>query len=535
MPVHPLWAVGQLAEVTRERGFPGWVGRLLTPEEVRRIARTGSPVIRTWLDREHERAGWSRWRPPSVGDCRSGPGTGRGPERLVEAAAHSHTAAQAMALLAEHLPNDRERVITAALARDESWAIQPAVMNYLHARRQDLLTPFLGQRAIKGWFSTGRVRYVLPLASGFHRWTDSQQETFAATLAELAKPPARAADAQVTWDVLHAVRRLPALPAVGAGPLIALARDERPAVQETAVLTPWAGSTPGRASRSWSMLLGDARAARSRVYALRQALDDLPPARVLAVMRAVPLGKVTVAKEAVRLAGEFGGPAALGWFAELDRRDLHRDVRGALLRASWDHLERPEAWSILDSSAGSPDPGVVIGLARIQVDRASAAARERVADLLGRLLGHPEPTVRVAVLDRLATQPVPDPRRTLLAATLGKLASAVPDERASGLQAAVAGAADPDSPAFAAAFARLLPDRRRLAEASAGFAQATRFLGPRLLEVRSAVLAAVEADPASGAVADRFGGRPVRRGAVRPVGAGWPAPPVGTPGRRPRR
>jgi hypothetical protein len=272
-----------------------------------------------------------------------------------------------------------------------------------------------------------------------------------------------------------------------------LAVDTRPAVQETAVRA--LGRLDARQGIPGLLdALGDARA-RWAVYALRQALNDLPPARVLDVMRGVPLGKVTVAKEAVRLAGEFGGSAALDWFGELHRRDLHRDVRGALLRALWDHLDRPEAWAILDESVTSPDPGVVIGLARIQVGRASDAARQRVADLLRRLLDHPEPTVRVAVLGRLAMKPVPDPKRVLLAATLTKLAAAVPDERTAGLSAALAGAADADAPAFEVAFTNLLTRRRELASAVAEFAASTRHFGPRLVEVRSAVLAAVEQDP----------------------------------------
>jgi hypothetical protein len=232
------------------------------------------------------------------------------------------------------------------------------------------------------------------------------------------------------------------------------------------------------------------------VYALRQALRDLPSARVIEVMRGVPLSKVTVAKEAVRMAGEFGGSASFGWFGELHRQDLHRDVRGALLRALWDHLDRPEAWTILDESVTSPDPGVVIGLARIQVGRASDAARGRVAALLRRLLDHPEPTVRIAVLNRLAAQPVPDPSRVLLGATLSSFASAIPDLRTAGLSAALAAATDADAPVFAAAFTKLLPQRRELATLVADFADTTRFFGLRLLEVRTAVLAALEADPA---------------------------------------
>ncbi|MBN9521188.1 hypothetical protein J0H58_22150 [bacterium] len=492
LPFHPEWTAEQLAEVTRERGFPGWSGRVLTAEDVRRVAPALTPVAEAWLDRENEGRVVSLastvgrrlpdW-PALVGLL----------ERLVRTG-RDHTAAAAMALITQHVRPERERVITAALAKDESWVLQPAVMNFLHTRRQDLLTPFLGQRSYAGRFSTGRVRHVLPLASGFSRWTDAQQETFAGSLAEVAGPRARRQDAQVTWDVLSAVRRLPALPAVGPERLVTMAGDKRPAVQETAVRA--LGRLDARQGVPELLdALSDARA-RWAVYALRQALNDLPPVRVLEVMRGVPLVKVTVAKEAVRLAGEFGGAAALGWFGELHRRDLHRDVRGALLRALWDHLDRPEAWAILDASVASPDPGVLIGLTRIQVGRASDAARERVADLLRRLLDYPEPTVRVAVLGRLALQPVPDPKRVLLAATLAKLASATPDERTAGLSAALAGATDADAPAFAGAFTRLLPQRRDLASSVADFAAATRPLGPRLVAVRSAVLAAVETDPA---------------------------------------
>ena len=492
LPFHPAWAAGQLAEVTCERGYAGWSGRELTAEEVRRIAPTLTPVAEAWLNREDEgrvvalAASVGRrlpdW-PELVGFL----------ERLIRTG-RDHTAASAMALIAEHVGAERGRIITATLAKDESWALQRPVMDFLHARRQDLITPFLGQRSYSGRFSTGKVRHVLPLASGFFRWTDAQQEVFAGSLADLAEPPSREKDAQVTWDVLFAVRRLPALPAVGPERLVRFAGDRRPAVQETAVRA--LGRLDARQGIPELLdALGDARA-RWAVYALRQALNDLPRPRVLEVMRGVPFGKVTVAKEAVRLAGELGGSEAIGWFGELHRQDLHRDVRGALLRALWDHLDSPEAWAILDASVASPDPGVVIGLARIQADRASDAARDRVADLLRRLLDHPEPTVRVAVLGRLATQPVPDPRRGLLAAMLAKLTSPIPDERTAGLSAALAGATDADDRAFAAAFTRLLPRRRELAASVIDFAAATRMLGTRLLDVRSAVLAAVEADPA---------------------------------------
>jgi hypothetical protein len=493
MAFQPAWAFERLVEITRERGWPGLWGGPLRAADMRRIDAALAPILEAWNTRDREdrivalassvRGRLSDW-PALVALL----------ERVIFGTARDHTAAGALALIAEHVPAERERVITAALAADESWILQPPVMNFLHTRRQHLLTPFLGQRAYVGRFSSTMVRRVLPLATGFVRWTDSQQETFAASLAEVARPPADEGDTQVTWDVLFAVRRLPALPAVGPERLVKLARDARPAVQETAVRA--LGRLDARQGIPELLdALADARA-RWAVYALRQALNDLPPARVLDVMRGVPLAKVTVAKEAVRLAGEFGGTAALAWFGELHARDLHRDVRGALLRALWDHLDRPEAWAILDASVNSPDPGVVIGLARIQVGRTSDEARERVAAMMRTLLDYPEPTVRVAVLGRLAAQPVPDPSRALLVATLDKLASVIPDERTAGLSAALGGATDADAPAFAAAFTRLLQRRRELVGAVNDFATATAKLGSRLVEVRSAVQAAVAADPA---------------------------------------
>lgn len=492
LPFHPLWSVEQLAVVTRGRGFPGWTSRSLTADDVRRIAPALTPVVEKWLDRENEgrlvalaatvRRKLTEW--PELAAVL---------ERLLHKSAHQYTAASAMALLAKHLPKQRERIVTDALAHDESWILQPAVMNFVNARRQDLLTPFLGQRAYSGRFSTGRVRQVLAFASGFHKWTDSQQELFATSLAELAQPPKRSKDTQVTWDVMFAVRRLAELPSIEPDRLIALACDARPAVQETTVRA--LGRLDARQGIPELLeALGDARS-RFADYALRAALGDQSPQNVLSVMRGIPLEKVTVAKEAVRLAGEFGGTASLEWFAELDSRELHRDVRGALLRALWDHLERPEAWKILDSSVASPESGVVIGLARIPVDRASAEARDRVSSLLGRLLDHPESSVRVAVLARLASQPVSDSRRALFAALLGKLSSAVPDERSGALVAILAAASDADADSLAMSITRLIPMRREVSEFAMEFSRRTRTLGPRLVSLRSAVLAALEREP----------------------------------------
>lgn len=45
--------------------------------------------------------------------------------------------------------------------------------------------------------------------------------------------------------------------------------------------------------------------ARIAIYALRRSLLEMPVSRALLLLRAVPLEKVTVAKEVVRLLGEL--------------------------------------------------------------------------------------------------------------------------------------------------------------------------------------------------------------------------------------
>jgi hypothetical protein len=461
-------------------------------EEVRRIAPALTPVIRAWVGRERE---------PSLIALASAIGR-RLPlwqeladalENTIVNSAHAYLAASAMGLIVEHLPDRRDRVVTKTLGRDGSWAIRSELLAYLNSRRQDLLTPYLGQKAYAGRFGTGNVRHVLPVFSGFQRWTPTQQDLFADTLAEMAAPPITPDPSQGTGEAIAAIHRLALLPAIGPERLVTLARDSRGAVKEAAIRA--LGRLDARQGIPELLeALTDERA-RFAVYALRGVLVDLPPARVMAVMRAAPLAKVTVAKEAVRLAGEFGGDECLGWFTSLAATTLHRDVRGALLRALWDHLERPEAWAILEPVSADPDPGVVIGLSRIPVSRVSTAARERVASLLLRLLGHNEPTVRLAVLERLASQPVPDPTRQLLAASLNALHGVNPDERAAGLRAALSLAGDADSNRFAEAFKGLLPKRKELAEACAAFAVQSQRLGNRLVTLRTEVLAAVERDP----------------------------------------
>jgi hypothetical protein len=491
LPFHPEWAVGWLVTLVRERGRVNLhnLEARLTPGDARRLEPLLLPVLHTWETREREphllalaQALGRRLRHcAGVLDVL---------ERVTRGTRTQWVAQQGLGLLAREARPRLPRLIPELVREDASWATQPGVHAYLHRRRQDLLTPFLGRRAYRGRFSTGKTRPVLPLRDGFFRWTAAQQSAFAETLREVVEASPAPRDVPT---VLDALRRLPALPAVGPELLVALAGDERLAVRDAAV------RALGRldACQGVATLLDALADDRGRVaiYALRSALLAMPPGRALGLLRAAPLGKVTVAKEVARLAGELATPEALEFLRELDARPLHRDVRVALLRALWDHLERPEAWESLERAAESEDEALLTSVVRVPADRLTGAARRRLLALLARLLGHADPAVRLGVIERCQTQPVDDPEQVLLAPLLEALASPLPDERAAAARAAFAGCTRHDAGRVAEAVARVLPARAALVSAVRALQAALPAQRERLVPVARAVLAVLARDP----------------------------------------
>ena len=243
-------------------------------------------------------------------------------------------------------------VVPELIKSDASVVVLPAVYTYLHRRRQDLITPFLGQRAYKGRFSTGRTRFVLPLLTGFYRWTPRQQILFAQTLDQVTRDPQRDTSA-----LTQAVGQLAALPSVPATRLIELAGADtpHPAVRDVALRA--LGQVEGGAGVPTLLAALESDQARIAIYALRRVLLAMPTAQALSLLRRVPLTRLTVAKEVVRLLGDLPGAVGYTDLLALAGRDLHRDLRVALLRALWGHLDRGETWAVLEAAAISPDAG----------------------------------------------------------------------------------------------------------------------------------------------------------------------------------
>ena len=457
VPFRPEWAAAWLGELAKARGqvYFASLGDRLTDADVRRIAPALLPVLQAWATREREsllvQAARSLGRRLRVfkelADLL---------ERVLATTRQEYVASQILQLLALHQPARFTRLIPALLASDPSVVTLPVVHSYLHRRRQDLLTPFLGQQAYKGRFSTGKTRFVLPLLTGFYRWTPTQQLLFAETLTQVTQDAQRD-----TYGLFQAMHQLAALPAVLPSRLISLAdaRMENLAVRDTA-LRALARLDGGQGVPVLLEALDDVRA-RIAIYALRSTLLEMPPARALALLQAVPTQKVTVAKEVLRLLGDLDTPAVYPLLLEMDARPLHRDVRVALLRALWPHLERAETWPIYYRAAADPDPALAAGVVWIPTDRLSPTVQQQVLALLAALLNHPDALLRVQVLSRLTSLPLTDAGQVLLPPLLARLHSPLPDEYKTAARALFA-TYTAQHATIAATVAQVRPERRVL-------------------------------------------------------------------------
>lgn len=370
-----------------------------------------------------------------------------------------HTAA-ALALLRTRAPETLDRALRGLVAKDESVAIVDDVCRWMHRHRQDVLDGYLEDRRVRGRFATGKTRWLLPYDDGFFRWTPEQAERFATALEGIVADPKRD-----TPSVLAALTRLPRIEYASMAGLCAFARDERPVVREKAIRV-LARCDAGQGVPTLLECVGDERA-RFAVYGLRRALLSMLPKGALDLLADVPMHKVTVAKEVVRLLGELRAPGAFVRLEALAAAKLHRDVRIALLRALWDHLDREPTWVIFGRAVSDPDWILASRLADIPADRLSPALDTRLAALLARLVARPEPEARIELLRRAAWLALVDRERALLDACRARLRSVLDEEVRAAMRAVLARSTEEDVPALGLALDALRADPRALHVAAA--------------------------------------------------------------------
>jgi hypothetical protein len=235
--------------------------------------------------------------------------------------------------------------------------------------------------------------------------------------------------------------------------------------------------------------------ARIAIYALRTAILAMSPQNAIALLQTIPSEKVTVAKEIIRLIGEFTTEVAYQELLAWNEKELHPDVRVALLRAFWTHLERDETWLIFQQAAISSDSAISTMVTRIPSNSLSTPTQAKLLTLLATLLQHPDPLVRIDVLRRCVSLPVADPLRQLQQPLLQRLSSVFPDESLTAAQAFFATYSGADVEVVATMVQNILPDRRSLQTTINALQSQVQRRRSQLLPTVRAVLAVLATDP----------------------------------------
>lgn len=243
---------------------------------------------------------------------------------------------------------------------------------------------------------------------------------------------------------------------------------------------------------------------RLAIYALRRTLLGMPPATATSILRTIPLTKIKVAKEVVRLLGDLHIEAAYRQLLAIAGEELHRDIRVAVLRGLWNYLERDETWPYLEAAAANPDPAIATIVGRIPSERLSPVAEDRLVLLLARLLGHPEPWVRTDVLERCNKLPVTDRDQVLLPRLVEALESVLPGEYGLAASAITATYHGQDAPIIGQVTTRILPRRKVLETLVNSLSQQAADHRRQLLPTVQAVLQALIPDPVTAGLQARL-------------------------------
>ena len=448
----PARGMALVAKILRVRGSVDGsaIGGRITPAGAVRLDGVLADLTRRWVEQERASAvitlawGLDRRlrRMPLTLDAIDG----------LCASPHLPVLASLLTLLRRHAPGRFAERAIALVVGDPSAACLADVARVVATRRTDLLDPLLAGTPMTGRWATGRTHWVLDFGLHLDGWTPDQQARYGRMLDALLDDPERDVPT-CRW----AIERLAVLHLAPAAALIARAADPRPPVRDIAIRA-LPSLDGGAGIEALVDCMGDDRA-RVAAYALRRAIAELPRTEIVDRLRRVPMTRVTVAKEVLRMLGELGGASVRDHLVAVGATPLHRDVRIALLRALWDHIEHPPAWALLESAAKDPDPILVGRLLSIPMGRLSRAADARLCTLFGDVLARPEPEARLGFLAAVPAAPLRDESRVLLGRLVGHLATPDPAESAAALRALLARMYEGEVPVVTARIVGLLPKR----------------------------------------------------------------------------
>jgi hypothetical protein len=488
---HPAWVAAQLATTLRERGWanPEMPSDLPSSDTMAQIISELLPVLDGWIARENETAALDTIEAFAIKGMAPASALPHA-EELLRRTRSRPNAERALALLKPQ----RDRLIPALLVEDQSWITLTPVSRHLFVKRQDMLTPYLATRPYAGRWETRRTPFLPPLERAFTRGTAAQQERYAASLLAIIANPEQEASA-----LTMAVNRLAFLPAIAAERIAALTTDTRSVVRTSALFTLARLDTDAGLATLIEALRDDR--ARSAIRALSPFLKNMPPDQALAILRVVPLERVTVSKEVVRFIGDLRTEAAYQELLAREGGELQRDVRIALLGALAGYLDLEPTWEVYARAAISPDAEVAQTLLALSpftpynVAALPPDQRRRYFGLLARLAAHPDRETRREALRCCARLTLTKSEKVLIPTLFQMARGTNQREAAEALEATLAICDERDAPAFGDLLRDLLPRRRLLQRAVKTLKPDDTRARQRLLPVARAALGALEADP----------------------------------------
>jgi hypothetical protein len=454
---HPQWAATQLALVLQEFDSPhlpvlkSTYGPIPVKEIVACVAKELSSTLEKALRKkdgqfleflELSLKTYVRYWPEYLDAC----------EEALTIPEMETSSLKLIQILKKYRPKSLARMVPLLIKSDGLILKSAKIIQHIAWTRQDLLQDYLTPKEDPKKYRRNALK---ELRNGFWRWTPTLHDLLAQVLLRDIDD-----DDISSEDKVKCVAQLEHLCFIDTAPLIALANDEREAIQEEAL------RALGRLDGDQGIpvlidALSDQRA-RIAIYALRSALKGKPKAEVFQLLKSAPQNKVTVAKEIIRLTGELETEEAFQYLLEKDKETVHRDVCIALLRALWSYLDRGETWVIFTRAAQDAESHTAKAIGHIPDDGMDSKTRQHLLQLLLQLLNHASAEIHIIALRRCTSLPLTDPDNVLSARLFELVHSDVEDESKTAAKAIFKTYAKKQPPLIGEMYCRLLTSRKVL-------------------------------------------------------------------------
>lgn len=325
--------------------------------------------------------------------------------------------------LLKEFPLATQRRILDLVAEDPTWIACQPVKSYLIDCRQDMLAPYLTSTRWKGRFNKDQGLLSIRIKRNNASQLTAHQQSLAAD--EMTRHLSDGS--QLAQGLKHDLRLLSYLHLIEPERLASFADDERPLVQRFAISN-LEHLDSGEGFAKLRECLADNRA-RYAVHSLGSVLTTVSSAEALSVLRGTSLGTVTVAKEVVRRVAELLTQEAFEYLLELEKQDLHFDIRVTLLsNLCLYYRDRLETWQVLINTARGEEK-LAREVTPLVITQVHTVLDNSALQLMQTLLNHPAGSVRENVLSQLTVHRIQDINETLFPRVEKLIDSSHEDER----------------------------------------------------------------------------------------------------------